>query len=93
MWFILTLIFGTTTLVFGYTTYNLYNKVEFYQEWYDKFASITEEIYQQLKQLDDSGAFESEDEVGMFFDALREMMKQLFKLGFYDEEEVENDFQ
>ena len=93
MWFILTLVFGTTTLVFGYTTYNLYNKVEFYQEWYDKFASIIEEIYQQLKQLDDSGAFESEDEVGMFFDALRDMMKQLFKLVFYDEEKVENDFQ
>jgi hypothetical protein len=92
MWFILTLVFGTTTLVFGYTTYNLYNKVEFYQEWYDKFASTVEGTYQQLKRLDTNGAFEAEDEVGMFFDSLREMMKNLFKLGFYDSDKVDQDF-
>lgn len=92
IWIILTFVFGTTTLVLGYTTYNLYSKVEFYQEWYDNLASVTEEIYTQLKALDESGAMEADDEVGAFFDALRQMMKELFKLGFYDEEQVESDF-
>lgn len=92
MWIFLTIFFGTTTLVFAYTTYNLYNKVTFYQEWYDKLAVTVENIYDQLKRLDDNGAFESEDEVGMFFDALRDMMKELFKLGFYDEDKVNEDF-
>jgi hypothetical protein len=71
----------------------LYSKVEFYQNWYDKLGSTVEEIYNQLKRLDDNGAFEAEDEVGVFFDALRDMMKELFKLGFYNEEKVENDFE
>jgi hypothetical protein len=71
----------------------LFNKVEFYQEWYDNLGSTVEEIYNQLKRLDESGAFEAEDEVGVFFDALRDMMKELFKLGFYNEEKVEDDFQ
>lgn len=92
IWTVLTFVFGTTTLIFGYTTYNLYNKVVFYQEWYDNFGSVVEEIYNQLKALDRNGAFEAEDEVGMFFDALREMMKELFKLGFYEQEQVESDF-
>lgn len=92
IWTILTFVFGTTTLVFGYTTYNLYNKVVFYQEWYDNFASVAEEIYTQLKALDESGAMEADDEVGAFFDALRRMMKELFKLGFYEEEKIESEF-
>lgn len=93
MWVFFTILFGTTTILFAYTTYNLYNKVEFYQEWYDNLGNTVEEIYQQLQRLDESGAFEAEDEVGIFFDALREMMKELFKLGFYNDEKVENDFE
>lgn len=92
IWIILTAIFGTSTVVLGYTTYNLYSKVTFYQQWYDNLASVVEEVYTQLKALDESGAMEADDEVGSFFDALREMMKELFKLGFYDEEQVESDF-
>jgi len=86
-----TLIFLIVSLVFnavlGYTTYNLYN-----QQWYDNFASTIEEIYNQLKRMDRNGAMEADDEVGAFFSALREMMKELFKLGFYAEEQVEDEF-
>lgn len=92
IWIVLTCVFGTSTLILGYTTYNLYNKVNFYQEWYSNFAEVVKEIHNQLKALDDSGAMEADDEVGMFFSALRQMMKQLFKLGFYEEEQVEQNF-
>ena len=93
MWIILTAFFGTTTVVFAYTTYNLYNKVEFYQEWYDNLGDTVEKMYSQLKALDENGAMEADDEVGFFFDSLREMMKELFKLGFYNEEQVDKDFE
>lgn len=92
MFVFLTFLFATTTFILGYTTYNLYNKVQFYQQWYDNFAATVEEIYNQLKILDESGAMEADDEVGVFFSALRDMMKELFKLGFYGEEEVEENF-
>ena len=92
IWQILTFVFGTLAVVLSYTTYNLYSKVVFYQDWYDNFGSYVEEIYKQLKALDESGAMEADDEVGMFFSALRQMMKELFKLGFYDQEQVEDDF-
>lgn len=78
--------------ILGYTTYNLYSKVTFYQQWYDNLASTVEEIYNQLSQLDQSGAFEANDEVGVFFSTLREMMKELFKLGFYDSKQIDNEF-
>lgn len=92
VWIILTFVFGTLTAVLGYTTWNLYNKVQFYQQWYDNLATTIEEVYNQLKRLDDSGAMEADDQVGFFFSALRDMMKELFKLGFYPEEKVEDDF-
>ena len=92
IWQVLTFTFGTTTFVLAYVTWNLYNKVTFYQDWYDNFGEVIEEIYTQLKQLDQSGAMEADDEVGAFFEALRGMMKQLFQLGFYEQEEVEEDF-
>ena len=90
-WIVLTFVFGALTLVLSYTTYNLYSKVRFYQQWYDNLATTVEEVYNQLKRLDDSGAMEADDEVGLFFEALRDMMKELFKLGFYPEEQVEED--
>lgn len=92
VWQILTFVFGIATIILGYTTYNLYNKVGFYQDWYDNLGTTVEQIYSQLKRLDDSGAMEADDQVGVFFEALRDMMKELFKLGFYNEEKVENDF-
>jgi hypothetical protein len=92
IWQVLSGLFFLTTIIFGYTTYNLYNKVTFYQQWYDNLASTVEEIYNQLQRLDQSGAYESNDEVGVFFSALKQMMKELFKLGFYDEGEVEESF-
>lgn len=92
IWQILTFTFGTISLVLGYTTWNLYSKVSLYEQWYDNFAGIVEEIYKQLTILDDSGAMRADDEIGDFYSALRQMLKQLFKLGFYEEEEVENEF-
>lgn len=89
---ILLIISVVLNALLGYTTYNLYTKVTFYQQWYDNFASTVEEIYNQLKRMDRNGAMEADDEVGAFFSALREMMKELFKLGFYAEEQVEDEF-
>jgi hypothetical protein len=72
-----------------YVNFVLYRKVAFYEEWYEQFASNVEAILINLQRMDALGAMESDDEVGYFFEALKELMVELFDMGFYDQERVD----
>ena len=50
-----------------------------------------ETINHQLKLIDDMGHFEADDEVGFFFDELKQLGKQLEEL--FETEEVDDDTQ
>ena len=50
-----------------------------------------ETINHQLKLIDDTGHFEADDEVGFFFDELKQLGKQLEEL--FETEEVDDDTQ
>ena len=84
--------FALTTLVFAYTTFAQFRKVEVYERWYSELAPIVQQIYKQLKKLDKNDAFEAGDELSVFFYSLRQMMKKLMKFGFYEDAKVEEDF-
>lgn len=79
-------------LVLLYVSYTLYKKVVFYERWYENLSVTVENIYENLKTMDVSGAMEADDEVGVFFDALRGMFTELFAMGFYDDEKIKSDF-
>jgi hypothetical protein len=75
-------------LVSLYVNFTLYRKVVFYEEWYESFAKSVENVLRTLQQMDALGAMQTDDEVGYFFQALKSLMVDLFEMGFYDAERI-----
>ena len=64
----------------SYSMWNLLKKVERYEEdiqlkdeFITKFKSMVEDATEKMKKVDESGAFESEDETGFIFQAMRDI--------------------
>ena len=80
---------GVLVVIFGFTTFNLLHKNEKqediligYLDYLDKMSKVIEASDKKLKEIDQSGAFKSDDEVGQFFDSIKEIQNILndFKL-------------
>lgn len=72
-----------------FINYRLYSKVVFFEEWFENFADVVENIYEHMQIMDERGVMDQDDAFGRFFDAMREMMLDLFSMGFYDAEDLE----
>ena len=81
------LIIAVTTL--GYTTYNLLRKNEKQEDvlaayllYMDNLSKIIEHSSERLKKIDSKGTFESDDEIGWFFEQIKVIQERLnnFKL-------------
>ena len=64
-------------VIFGFTTFNLLKKNEkqedvlvMYLEYLDKLSKVIEISDKKLKEIDHSGVFKSDDEVGAFFKSI-----------------------
>ena len=64
-------------VIFGFTTFNLLKKKEkqedvlvIYLEYLDKISKVIEISDKKLKEIDHSGVFKSDDEVGAFFKSI-----------------------
>ena len=71
----------------SYITYNLFRKnetyedtIELYQNWIEQFDIAIKDTDQKLNEIDNKGTFKSDDEVGFFFDYLKELNKGLADL-------------
>ena len=71
-----------------FANYNLlknYERSEEYVEnletWVSEFSKTITEMNQQLKNIDNKGSFESDDEVGYFYKELKKIINQLNTLG------------
>ena len=71
-------------LVFGYTTWNLHRKVtkqediiEYQVGYLRKVAYLISESKIYVEQLDEKGTFRSDDEVGVFFDFMKEIQETI----------------
>ena len=74
---ILEIILGVTTLTLGYTSFNLFKKVERLEDWVEDYSQRIIEADDTLKQLDSEGKFESDDEIGVIFDGIKNTIKDL----------------
>ena len=74
---ILEIIMSCIAVTFAYTTFNLTRKVETLETWVENFSSDVNRIQSELERIDQSGAFESDDEVGAIFSQIKELVKQL----------------
>jgi hypothetical protein len=72
------------TLVLGYTTFNLLRKNEKQEDilaqyllYMDQLSKIIEHSDARLKKIDTKGTFESDDEIGWFFEQIKVIQERL----------------
>ena len=77
---ITTLILSVLVVIFAFTTFNLLKKNEKqedilvgYLEYLDTISKVIEASDKKLKEIDHSGAFKSDDEVGTFFKSVTQI--------------------
>ena len=95
---VLSIILAILLIVLGYFTWNLLRKVERYediaqyqQNYIENISTVIGESSKRLREVDEKGTFESDDEVGFFFKGLKEMQSILdeFNLNVTDGQEEE----
>ena len=60
-----------------YVIWNLNAKQEVLEDWIVNFMEVIEKIQFDLKQIDYRGSFESDDETGVIFNEIKNIVKQL----------------
>ena len=92
MYTIIISILSVMVVILGFTTFNLLRKNEKaedilvgYLDYLDKMSKVIEVSDARLKKLDHRGTFQSDDEVGFFFDQIKKLQEILneFKLRRY----------
>lgn len=87
-------ILSVSTLLLGYTTYNLLRKNEALEdemEFADKYLESTftsmKNAYDRMKKVDRLGSFEADDESGYIFAEIKSALEQLNETYNLDAEE------
>jgi hypothetical protein len=80
----LIMILGLTVVILGYTTFNLLKKNERqedilagYMAYLNKISGIIDFSSKKLKEIDHKGHFEADDEVGFFFQEIKQIQEIL----------------
>jgi cell division protein FtsL len=77
---VISIILTTLVIVLGYTTFNLLRKnekleerINQYEEFINDFSEIIEFSDNKIKEIDSRGTFNSDDEIGWFFNNIKEI--------------------
>ncbi len=77
-------VLAVLSIILGWTTYNLMKKQEKsedillgYMEYLDKFSRVIEISNKKLKEVDNKGIFEKDDDVGVIFDSILQIQEIL----------------
>ena len=65
------------TLVESYVIFNLTRKTERLETWVEEYAQRVIDTQATLKQIDDKGNFEADDEVGIVFQSIKATVDEL----------------
>ena len=79
---IIEVILGVIILTEGYVIWNLMRKTELLETWVEEFTQMIDSVDTELEIIDSTGHFESDDEVGFFFEEvkrLQSIMNDLFE--------------
>ena len=74
---ILEIILGLVVITLGWTTFNLTRKVERLETWIESYAQRVIDTQDTLKEIDDKGSFEADDEIGVVFTSIKETIDEL----------------
>ena len=78
--YIITVLFGIIALCTSVITFYALKRITNYEAIILNINTTIESIKHQLKLIDDKGTFESDDEVGFFFQEVKQLGKQLEQL-------------
>ena len=81
---ILEIILGITTITLGYTSFNLFKKVERLEDWVEEYSQRVIDANTTLQELDSGGKFESDDEIGVVFDGIKRTINDLTNINNKD---------
>lgn len=80
------IILSLLVVILGYTTINLLRKNEkaediitSYIDFYGKLSSQIEKSQKKLKEIDQKGTFEGDDEIGWFFNEVKKIQNNISK--------------
>ena len=54
-------------------------KIEFYEDWISLLKKNVNSIFEEMVSIDTRGSFESDDEVGVIFTSMKELIGELNK--------------
>ena len=70
-------IFIIADIVGCYVIWNLMKKTELLETWVENFSDRIVRVQQELKDIDSTGHFESDDEIGSIFESIKEVINEL----------------
>ena len=68
---------GIVVLIEGYVIWNLMRKTELLETWVEDFGERVTRVQQELKDIDSTGHFEADDEIGSIFESIKEVINEL----------------
>ena len=77
---------GLVVLIEGYIIWNLTRKTELLETWIEDFSERVARVQQEMSDIDSTGHFESDDEIGAIFDSIKEIINDLNN--FVESEEI-----
>ena len=77
---IITISLGVVSLFLLITIFYALKRINAYEQIILKISSTVELINTQLEIIDDKGSFEADDEVGFFFDEMKQLGQELEQL-------------
>ena len=87
--YIITITLGIVATFLGVVTFYALRRINAYENIILNISNTVESIKLQLKVIDDKGTFESDDEVGFFFQEVKQLGKDLDNL--FETEVEENE--
>ena len=74
---IIEIVLGLFVLAEGYVIWNLMRKTELLETWVEDFGNRVTRVQQELKDIDSTGHFEADDEIGTIFEGIKEVINDL----------------
>ena len=74
---IIEIVLGLLVLAEGYVIWNLTRKTELLETWIEGFSDKIVNVQQELSDIDSTGHFEADDEIGSIFEGIKEVINDL----------------
>ena len=80
------ILLGLLVLAEGYVIWNLTRKTELLETWIENFSDKVSQVQSDLNDIDSTGHFEADDEIGTIFEGIKDVINDLNK--FVESEEI-----